>query len=111
MVYPDGSPVRGPKALCELQGYVYDAWLRSAEVFDALGKPDRAAKLRQKAAALFDKFNDSFWDEESGFYAYMLDGEKRKVLTVASNPGHLLWSGSCHPIAPPRWSPGCSRRT
>ena len=27
----------------------------------------------------------------------MLDGEKRKVLTVASNPGHLLWSG----IVPP----------
>src|SRR3954454_4977007 len=23
----------------------------------------------------------------------MLDGEKRQVLTVASNPGHLLWSG------------------
>jgi glycogen debranching enzyme len=97
MVYPDGSPVRGPKALCELQGYVYDAWLRSAEVFDALGMPDRATKLRRKAAALFDRFNDSFWDEESGFYAYMLDGEKRKVLTVASNPGHLLWSG----IVPP----------
>jgi glycogen debranching enzyme len=26
VVYPDGSLVRGPKALCELQGYVYDAW-------------------------------------------------------------------------------------
>ena len=57
MTYPDGSPVRGPKALCELQGYVYDAWLRMAQVFDALGKPDRAKTLRQKAAALFDKFN------------------------------------------------------
>jgi glycogen debranching enzyme len=85
--------VRGPKALCELQGYVYDAWVRMAEVFDALGKPDRAATLRSKAAALFEKFNETFWDEESGFYAYMLDGEKRQVLTVASNPGHLLWSG------------------
>ena len=93
MVYTDGSPVRGPKALCELQGYVYDAWVRMAEVFDALGKPDRAKALRQKAAALFEKFNEAFWDEETGFYAYMLDGEKRKVMTVASNPGHLLWSG------------------
>jgi glycogen debranching enzyme len=93
MTYADGSPVRGPKALCELQGYVYDAWVRMAEVFDALGKPDRAKTLRQKAAALFKKFNETFWDEESGFYAYMLDGEKRKVMTVASNPGHLLWSG------------------
>ncbi len=97
MVYSDGSPVKGPKALCELQGYVYDAWLRMAEVFDALGKPDRASTLRDKAAALFDKFNETFWDEDSGFYAYMLDGEKRRVMTVASNPGHLLWSG----IVPP----------
>jgi glycogen debranching enzyme len=97
MVYADGSPVRGPKALCELQGYVYDAWVRMAEVFDALDKPDRAKALRVKAAALFAKFNEAFWDEESGFYAYMLDGEKQKVMTVASNPGHLLWSG----IVPP----------
>jgi glycogen debranching enzyme len=93
MVYTDGTPVRGPKALCELQGYVYDAWVRMAEVFDALGKADRAQTLRQKAAALFQYFNETFWDEEAGFYAYMLDGEKRKVMTVASNPGHLLWSG------------------
>jgi glycogen debranching enzyme len=97
MTYTDGSPVRGPKALCELQGYVYDAWLRMAQVFDALGRTERAAELRRKAAALFDKFNESFWDEETGFYAYMLDGEKRRVMTVASNPGHLLWSG----IVPP----------
>jgi glycogen debranching enzyme len=97
MTYPDGSPVRGPKALCELQGYVYDAWVRMAEVFDALGRTDRAEGLREKAAALFKKFNETFWDEDGGFYAYMLDGEKRQVLTVASNPGHLLWSG----IVPP----------
>ena len=64
VVYPDGSLVKGPKALCELQGYVYDAWLRMAEVFDALGKPDRAQALRAKAAALFDRFNEAFWDEE-----------------------------------------------
>ena len=24
VVYPDGSLVKGPKALCELQGYVYE---------------------------------------------------------------------------------------
>jgi glycogen debranching enzyme len=97
MTYADGTPVRGPKALCELQGYVYDAWLRMAEVFEALDRPDRARDLRGKAVALFRKFNEVFWDEATGFYAYMLDGEKRKVMTVASNPGHLLWSG----IVPP----------
>jgi glycogen debranching enzyme len=93
MRYADGTPVRGPKALCELQGYVYDAWLRTAEVFDALGQVDRAAGLRAKAARLFEIFNEKFWDEDTGFYAFMLDGQKRKVLSVASNPGHLLWSG------------------
>ena len=98
VMYPDGSLVKGPKALCELQGYVYNAWVRMAEVFDALGKPDRAQELRAKAAALFERFNEAFWDEELGFYAYALDGDKKKVLTVASNAGHCLWSG----IVPPR---------
>ena len=97
VVYPDGSLVKGPKALCELQGYVYAAWVRMAEVFDALGKADRALELRDKASALFERFNTAFWDDELGFYAYALDGEKRKVLTVASNAGHCLWSG----IVPP----------
>jgi glycogen debranching enzyme len=97
VVYPDGSLVKGPKALCELQGYVYNAWVRMAEVFDALGKPDRARALRAKAATLFERFNATFWDEELGFYAYALDGDKKKALSVASNAGHCLWSG----IVPP----------
>jgi glycogen debranching enzyme len=89
----DGSLVKGPKALCELQGYVYDAWQRMAEIYDALAQPDRAAALRAKAAALFHNFNESFWDEANGFYAFMLDGEKRPIWSVASNPGHCLYSG------------------
>jgi glycogen debranching enzyme len=97
VMYPDGSLVKGPKALCELQGYVYSAWVRMAEVFDALGKPERAQALRAKAAVLFARFNEAFWDEELGFYAYALDGDKNKVLTVASNAGHCLSSG----IVPP----------
>ena len=97
LVYPDGTLVKGPKALVELQGYVYDAWLRMAQIFDALGKPARARSLRRKAKALFERFNKAFWDEKSGFYAFCLDGEKKPVLSVASNPGHLLWSG----IVPP----------
>ena len=44
-------------------------------MFDALGKPDRAEALRAKAAALFERFNEAFWDEEFGFYAYALDGD------------------------------------
>ena len=97
VMYPDGTLVRGPKALCELQGYVYDAWRRMAQIYDVLGRPDRAAELRQKADALFAKFNAAFWDEASGFYAYALDGDKKPVLSMASNPGHCLLSG----IVPP----------
>ena len=97
VVHPDGSLVKGPKALCELQGYVYNAWIRMAEIFDALGKRGRALELRTKAAVLFERFNTAFWDDELSFYAYALDGQKNKVLTVASNAGHCLWSG----IVPP----------
>ena len=97
VMYPDGTLVRGPKALCELQGYVYDAWRRMAQIYDVLERPDRAAELRDKADALFAKFNAAFWDEASGFYAYALDGDKKPVLSVASNPGHCLLSG----IVPP----------
>jgi glycogen debranching enzyme len=114
VMYPDGSLVKGPKALCELQGYVYSAWVRMAEIFDALGKGDRAGKMRTKAAALFERFDAAFWDDELGFYAYALDGEKKKVLSVASNAGHCLWSGIVPPeraktvverlMAPDMWS-------
>ncbi len=92
-----GALVRSPKALCELQGYVFAAWRGMAEVFRALGKDDRAAGLDAKADALFERFNAVFWDEKEGFYAYCLDGDKTPIHSVASNPGHLLWSG----IVPP----------
>jgi glycogen debranching enzyme len=97
VVYPDGSRVTGPKALCELQGYVHDAWLRMAEIYDQISEVERARTLRMKAQALFKRFNEAFWDEDSGFYACALDGDKQKVLSVVSNPGHCLWSG----IVPP----------
>jgi glycogen debranching enzyme len=93
IVYADGTLVKGPKALCELQGFVYDAWLRMAFIFEALDKPRRARELREKARVLFERFNEAFWDEESGFYAFTLDGEKKPVLSVASNVGQCLWSG------------------
>ena len=89
----DGGKVAGPKALCELQGYVYAAWRGMAEVFSALGEAGRAAVLTAKADALHTRFNAAFWNEAEGFYAFCLDGAKKPVWTVASNPGHLLWCG------------------
>lgn len=97
VVYPDGSQVKQPKALCELQGYVFDAWLRMAEVFDALAEPERAVQLRQKAAVLQTRFEQAFWCEELGSYAFGLDSDKQQIRTVASNAGHCLWSGIARP--------------
>ena len=96
-VNPDGSLMQGPKALCELQGYVYDAWCRMAEIFDAVGRPERAVALREKAETLKRRFNEAFWDEDAGFYAYALDGAKKKVMSIVSNVGHCLWSGIVAP--------------
>ena len=93
----DGSDVSSPKALCELQGYVYAAWRGMAEIYAALGNEARSALLTAKADALYTRFNAAFWNEDEGYYAYCLDGTKAPVWTVASNPGQLLWSG----IVPP----------
>ncbi len=96
-VAPDGTIFKGPKALCELQGYTYDAWLRMADAFAYFGDEALARALRQKAAALREKFEELFWCEDTGFYAYALDGDKRPVKTIVSNPGHLLFSGIVSP--------------
>ena len=88
-----GCDVAAPKALCEVQGYVYDAWIRMAHIYDALGRRKAAGRLRRKAQDLFDRFNAAFWDEELGTYVLALDADKRPARSVASNAGHCLWSG------------------
>jgi glycogen debranching enzyme len=93
VVYPDGALVKGPKALCELQGYVFDAKQRLAEAADYFGDSQLATRLRKEAAELQQRFEEQFWCEDLGTYAYALDGDKKPVKTIASNAGHLLWSG------------------
>ena len=93
VVHADGSPADGPIALVEAQGYVYEAKLRIAEVFDAFDEPDRAGQLRAQAAELRAAFNDAFWDADEGFFALALDGRKRQVRSVGSNPAHCLYCG------------------
>jgi glycogen debranching enzyme len=97
VVYPDGTLVKGPKALCELQGYVFDAKLRLADAAEYFDNPSLAARLRKEAAELQQRFEEQFWCEDLGYYAYALDGDKKPVKTIASNAGHLLWSGIVRP--------------
>ena len=89
----DGSLAALPIATCELQGYVYDAKLRMGDIYEILGRPQDAKRLRREARVLFERVNEQLWWEEEGTYALGLDGAKRQIRSVASNPGHLLQSG------------------
>ncbi|MCA1832356.1 MAG: amylo-alpha-1,6-glucosidase, partial [Actinobacteria bacterium] len=93
ILHADGSKPTGPIALVEVQGYVYDAKLRLARVARVLGEEDLADNLEHQAAALGRKFNQDFWMSDRRYYAVALDGEKKQVGSITSNPGHGLWSG------------------
>ncbi len=95
--HADGSIPEAPIALCELQGYAFDALLRMAEIYDLLKEPERAEDLRDRARRLYHQFNEVFWWEAEGTYYLGLDKDKRPMETVASNAGHCLASG----IVPP----------
>jgi glycogen debranching enzyme len=90
--FPDGRLAEAPIALVEVQGYVYDAKLRMAEMYQYLGHPARASELRRQAAEMRDRIRDRFWREELGTFALALDRDKRPVPTATTNAGHLLWS-------------------
>ncbi|MEU7843771.1 glycogen debranching protein [Micromonospora sp. NPDC049114] len=93
--FADGRIPVLPLATADIQGYTYDAKVRLAELFDGpLGNPALAARLRDEAGTLAERFNRDFWiDERGGYYAVALDGDKNVVDSKTSSMGHLLWSG------------------
>jgi glycogen debranching enzyme len=94
MAFHDGTLALPPIAPMEVQGYVYDAKLRIAEIAREIWQDDALAQqLEHDAAELQRRFDEAFWLEDRGFYALGLDREKRQVDSVTSNLGHLLWSG------------------
>jgi glycogen debranching enzyme len=94
IVFADGTLAPMPRATCELQGYAYDAKQRCARLARELwNDPAMAERLTREAADLKRRFNTDFWIPERGFFALALDGKKRKVDSLTSNIGHLLWSG------------------
>jgi glycogen debranching enzyme len=92
IVHPDGSFASPPIALVEVQGYVYQAKRGAARLAADLGERDLSERLDREAADLRERFNRDFWLAEPGYYALALDGDKRPVETITSNPGHCLWS-------------------
>ncbi len=91
--HADGRPAEGPIALCEVQGYVYQAKLQAAELAGLFGEEDLAHRLRCEACDLKRRFNEQFWCEELGTYAIALDGDKQPCQVRTSNAGHALFSG------------------
>jgi glycogen debranching enzyme len=90
--FPDGRLPDPPIALIEVQGYVYDAKVRAAELFEHAGDADTAIRLRIEAERLRAQVIDRFWLDDLGTFALALDGHKRPMPTVTSNAGHALWS-------------------
>jgi glycogen debranching enzyme len=103
--HADGSGVEGPVALCEVQGYVYQAKRSAALLADALGWKERAGPLLEAAESLKRRFNEAFWCPEIGTFALALDGKKRQCKVATSNAGHCLFSG----IALPKHAPSVAR--
>ncbi|GAA3737596.1 glycogen debranching enzyme [Spinactinospora alkalitolerans] len=93
--FPDGRQADGPIAVCEAQGYAFDALRRTADLAERVwGDPAYAHRLEGVAERLRADFHRDFpVAAEGGFPALALDGEGRQVDVLASNAGHLLWSG------------------
>ncbi|MEV6742340.1 glycogen debranching N-terminal domain-containing protein [Streptomyces sp. NPDC051104] len=90
----DGVQATGAIAVAEAQGYAYDALRRAADLARRIwGDPTYAADLEERAAALRERFADHFWLDGPDFPALALDGDGRPADALASDAGHLLWSG------------------
>jgi glycogen debranching enzyme len=97
--FADGRIAVPPIAPCEVQGYVFDAKQRLAEIAREVWRDrELADRLDSEARELQRAFNEAYWiDDRGGYYALALDGAKQQVDSMCSNMGHLLWSG----IVPP----------
>jgi glycogen debranching enzyme len=91
--FADGRLAEPPIALCEVQAYVYTAYLARARMAYDAGNGGLGDELAARAAQLKVRFNEQFWMPERGYYAVALDGKKRQVDSCASNMGHCLWLG------------------
>ncbi|MBO8191651.1 aminotransferase [Streptomyces oryzae] len=90
----DGTVPAGAVMVAEVQGYAYDALCRTAELARAAwGDPGYAGRLERAAAALRERFGADFWLPDRGFPPLALDESGRRLDALASDAGHLLWSG------------------
>jgi glycogen debranching enzyme len=91
--FESGELASPPIALAEVQGYAYAAFLARAHFAREAGDVDLAHRWSDRARRLKQRFNESFWLPDRGYFAVALDSEKRQVDALASNMGHCLWTG------------------
>jgi len=91
--YADGTVARAPIALCEVQAYVYGAYLARHHFAHEAGDEETSRHYAEKAADLKAAFNRDFWVEDKGWIAIGLDSDKRQIDSLTSNMGHCLWTG------------------
>ena len=115
IVGADGELSKLPIALCEHQGLVVAAKRAWADILDTVDRDTTGAtRLRDDAKRLAEAIETRFWWEAEGTYYLGLDGDKRPIDSVASNPGHLLWARVVEPerarrvaarlLSPDMWS-------
>ncbi|GER21845.1 amylo-alpha-1,6-glucosidase [Zafaria cholistanensis] len=93
ITFADGALASAPLALCEVQGYVYAAYVSRALMAGRVGDAELSALWASRAQRLKEEFNDRFWLPQKGYFALALDRDKVPVDSLASNMGHCLWSG------------------
>jgi glycogen debranching enzyme len=104
--HADGRPATPPIALCEVQGYAFEACLQGAALAEKLGNSVRATQWREQALRLRERFEEAFWLEALDTYALAIDGDGRPCAVRSSNPGHLLYSGMVEPARAARVARG-----
>ena len=97
--FADGTYAAGAIALCEVQGYAYEAAVSGAALLGGFDRPGGDA-LRAWAQGLEERFRGAFWcgtdaepDRAVPYPALALDGSGRRVDALTSNIGHLLGTG------------------
>ncbi|WP_043256062.1 glycogen debranching N-terminal domain-containing protein [Streptomyces sp. Tu6071] len=103
----DGTRPSGPVLTAGAQGYAYDALRRTARLSRQVWDDQVYADLLDQAATdLRDRFQRDFWMPEHSFPALALDEDGRRLDALASDAGHLLWSG----LLDKEWGESVGRR-
>jgi glycogen debranching enzyme len=93
VMHADGRLAEAPIALCEVQAYLYAAWLETARIARLMKNDALAAELEEKAAQLKKRFYRDFWEESERYIALALDADGNPCSVISSNPGHCLFTG------------------